>query len=617
MDNNKKFQLFGNNKIKHFNKGNNNNIYYFTYKDNSYIFFLKENKILKLNLDKDFEIYNLVYLEEYIENKKDIEISYIEKIHSVSQKNANIRIIKNNQIKDYYLINKKWLDSKLQEYSKIKNNKEIKSSNEYNFETMVPQITNKEINNISYPIDFYFIEKEEYNFEIDELSNIFQTENLPIYQIFFVYDDILKEKQKNIYIGLIYNLSICFYLIENYEFKIEFILSYNNEQIYKEIKDNIIPNGIEAYLNMTSNHQEDNNIKEPISLYDFDLNKLGFYINLNSKDINNIKIHEYSKNHAYIPYTYYYCGIIQCLVNIKPLREVFLNKQFLINKKFTENSPITKKFYQIFQNKWFWTNNNEIDYSLISDINNENSNLFNNCKLLIEFLLLQMHNEQRKENKENYIKLDSLIYNSKIKMKNDFYKNNNTIIQQLFFFEIKNQYKCEKCKSEDYPSYSINCALEFTIENSNKEIKINDFFDNLTKMKNCAICNERTLQSITKFSSCPQYLIIVIKHINKLKDNFQHTEKIELKNHKTNSNNDTSEYNLVSFIKNPPIEEEKKDGIIYCKSPVNNEWYRYEGLKFKKTNINNIIKKEKSIPHLLIYQNKCVEKGDYKSIFSK
>jgi len=158
--------------------------------------------------------------------------------------------------------------------------------------------------------------------------------------------------------------------------------------------------------------------------------------------------------------------------------------------------------------------NNEIDYSLISDINNKNSNLFNNCKLLIEFLLLQMHNEQRKENKENYIKLDSLRYNSKIKMKNDFYKNNNTIIQQLFFFEIKNQYKCEKCKSGDIPSYSINCALEFTIEDSNKEIKINDFLDNLTKMKNCEICNEQTLQSITKFSSCPQYLIIIIKHIN-------------------------------------------------------------------------------------------------------
>jgi len=264
-----------------------------------------------------------------------------------------------------------------------------------------------------------------------------------------------------------------------------------------------------------------------------------------------------------------------------------------------------------------WTNNNDIYYSLIYDINNENSNLFKNCKLLIEFLLLQMHNEQRKENKENYIKLESLRYNNKGLMKNDFYKNNNTIIQQLFFFETKYFYNCEKCKSGDYPSYSINCALEFTIEDSNKEIKINDFFGNLTKIKNCVICNEKALQSITKFSSCPLYLIIVIKHINKLKGNFKHTEKIDLKSYKINSNNDSIEYNLVSFIKNPPIEEEKKDGIIYCKSPINNEWYRYEGLKCEKTNINDIIKKEKSIPHLLIYQNKCVDKGDYKSIFSK
>ena len=52
---------------------------------------------------------------------------------------------------------------------------------------------------------------------------------------------------------------------------------------------------------------------------------------------------------------------------------------------------------------------------------------------LIEFLLLHMHNEERKE--KNFLKLDSLRYNNKDIMKKEFYKNNNTIIQQLFFFE--------------------------------------------------------------------------------------------------------------------------------------------------------------------------------------
>ena len=269
---------------------------------------------------------------------------------------------------------------------------------------------------------------------------------------------------------------------------------------------------------------------------------------------------------------------------------------------------------------WLWTNNNDIYYSLISDINsenNENSNLFNNCKLLIEFLLLQMHNEQRKENKKNYIKLESLRYNNKEEMKNDFYRNNNTIIQKLFFFETKYYCTCDKCKSEDFTNYLINCSLEFKLEENKKEIKINDLLNNLTQKKVCAKCSKKTLKLVTKFNSCPQYLFIIIKHNNKLKVNFKHIEKIDLKNYKTIDNNDVSEYILVSFIKNPPIEEEKKDGILYCKSPVNDIWYRYEGLKCEKTNINDIIKKEKSIPHLLIYQNKCVDKGDYKSIFSK
>ena len=71
------------------------------------------------------------------------------------------------------------------------------------------------------------------------------------------------------------------------------------------------------------------------------------------------------------------------------------------------------------------------------------------------------------------------------------------------------------------------------------------------------------------------------------------------------------------IFSNPPIEEEKKDGIIYCKSPVNNEWYKYEGMKCEKTNINDIIKNEKSIPYLLIYQNKCICESDYESIYFK
>ena len=214
-----------------------------------------------------------------------------------------------------------------------------------------------------------------------------------------------------------------------------------------------------------------------------------------------------------------------------------------------------------------------------------------------------MHNEKRKG--KNFVKLDSLRYNKNDIMKKEFYENNNTMIQQLFFFETYQYCFCNKCQSEDYGYYSINCVLELESE-INKKIKIYDLLDNPLQMKDCEICKTKTLKSEIKFNSCPQFLIIVIKHNNNLKGKFKHIEKIELKNYITNDNKDTNEYNLISFIKNPPIEEEKKDGIIFCKSPVNKEWYKYEGLKCEKTNINDIIKNEKSIPYLLIYQNKSI-----------
>ena len=244
----------------------------------------------------------------------------------------------------------------MKEYSKIENNNEIKYS-----ENFILELIRKD-NNYIYPINFYFIGKEEYSSEILELSNNFKLEALPEYKIFFIYDNNLIKEKKNIYIGLINNKDIKenkllvthFYLVNNKEFEIEFIVNYYNEEMMlKEIKDNIMINGIEVYLNIMSSSNEINNIEKK-TLYDIDLNKIGFYINLNKKEINNIKIKEYSKCLEFIPNTYFYFGIIQCLVNIKQLREIFLNKQFLIDKKIIENSSITKKYIKYFNINGIW-----------------------------------------------------------------------------------------------------------------------------------------------------------------------------------------------------------------------------------------------------------------------
>ena len=572
--------------------------------DDDNIFYNDLDKIMKEGLNSYFE-YRKLDSDIEINNEiliKDDKDNYIGKFINIDLNKEDIKNnfgIKINEQNKEDLINSIKINS-----NKMKINLENKET-----QTIINQ--NNKNNEDNLIIKNYDIKELNINNEILELSRIYKIEAFPEYQILFVCDNNFQKEKKSIYIGLIYNKDIkdnklfviYFYLVKNNAFENEFIVNYYNEEMmFKEIKDNILPNGIEVYLNIMRINYENYNLEKK-SLYDIDLNNIGFYINLNNKEINNIKITEYSKVLEYFPNTYFYSGIIQCLVNIKPLREIFLNKQFLINNKFIENSPITKKLYKIFQDKWYWTNNNEIYGSLINDIKNEDSNTFYNCKLLIEFLLLNIHNEQRKENNKNFVKLDSLKYNSEDEMKRDFYENNNTIIQKLFFFETMNYCKCEKCEIGDYVSYRINCVLEFELEINKKEITINDLLDSLSQMKECVICKKKSLQLVTTFSSFPQFLIMVIKNNHKLKDNFKHNDKIQIKNYF----NGINEYELVSFIKNPPIKEENKEGVTYCKSPVNNEWYKYEGTKCGKTNINDIINNEKSIPYLLIYKNEYIE----------
>ena len=90
-------------------------------------------------------------------------------------------------------------------------------------------------------------------------------------------------------------------------------------------------------------------------------------------------------------------------------------------------------------------------------------------------------------------------------------------------------------------------------------------------MKQYEICKNNSLQSITKFNSCLQFLILTIKHNNKVKINFKYTDKIELNNYITIKNKDSSKYKLISSIKNTQIEKELKERIKYRKSRVNNE----------------------------------------------
>ena len=73
----------------------------------------------------------------------------------------------------------------------------------------------------------------------------------------------------------------------------------------------------------------------------------------------------------------------------------------------------------------------------------KNSHILENIKSLIEFLLLKLHNEQNKKNKNFITTLDKMYKTDKdIK---EFYKINESFIQKSFFFEMEFEKHCYFC----------------------------------------------------------------------------------------------------------------------------------------------------------------------------
>ena len=380
-----------------------------------------------------------------------------------------------------------------------------------------------------------------------------------------------------------------------------------------EITKNIMSKGIESYL--YEMNLDFVNIKkdENFLLYDNDLTEIGTCFIMNERKNKIIEVPEYSKGLQNIKDSYYYNPILICLSNILIIQKIFTNNNYLYEKKIIEGTSILKHFYKIVRNMWFWNNLQEENeaskelYAQIMDLYGS-SDIFKNSKQLIEFLITNMHNEIRTDNDkkkviEKYIKLEECSYLKKEQIINEFYSKNNSIFQKLFFFETRLTEQCT-CGNSFEPIYNMNCILYFNIyeilKNENNTIKLSDFFETLNKKKKCDECN-KDIEVKTKFNSCPQYLIIVIEQNNQYYNNkFMYEKELDIKKYKTSANKDSHTYDLISFVKRFPSDD-NNDGIIFCRSPKNGEWYKYKGTKVEKIEIN----KENNIPYIMIYQNKC------------
>ena len=579
-----KFFIIKNNHIRKINKIEE--IKYFTYKSNNYIFFKENKKIYEIkNINDEHWIYwILIEYNPPKEINKDELIKIFKNKIDMNKKEDNLKkyinISKYEDIKDFYLIEEDVINKII-----LKNNNEIFSS---------PNIS-------KIPEHFGIIEKSQENeFTITKI-NI--QKNLVQYKILFV-DEYKKLNNSNLYIGIINTKSfnINFYLVQKQQYSLEYAINYDSkDKMVDDIENNIIPNGLAAYIYETGINFS---YKKTNKLFNKELELIGYITNYNNK---NEYLKKYANNLETFENSHYYTSLIQCLVNIKPLKDLFCNRELLLNEKIVQDyKKVTKSFYKIMQYLWDFNNNEKekllyfnlfIEIPELSKINN----IYDKLDLLIVFLLYAMHVEQNINDEK--IKINYNLNSLKSNIKD----NQNSFIKNIFPYKSENQ--CKSCKNTiNQENFILYLNIKKLIQKNPNTKDINIY--TLLRQEKYITCNndnctKRINSDKIKIITCPNILLIYFQEINVPNINFNLNEVIDIKDIIIKNNEDKkTKYKLIGLLIEYN-ENNRKNVISYSKSPVNNIWYEYKNGKcdIKGTTFDYIEKKNNcKVPNFLIYE---------------
>ena len=340
---------------------------------------------------------------------------------------------------------------------------------------------------------------------------------------------------------------------------------------------------------------------------------------------------------------------LQCLSQTVDLTNYFLDERRSLNKIINNNIAMKKNnelqlspvYLELVKN--LWDKNNEGKYykpkKFMETIEAMNP-LFKlgeagDSKDFIIFLLEQFHTEL-KINKNN-ISLDNNPftnqYNQKTAFKNfiDEFKKQTSIISDIFYGIQESNTTCLNCKNihsrrgQSPPicyNYQIFNCLIFPLEevrkyrfNNNNRINtvtLEDCFNYNQKLdyftgdnKNyCNICKQTWDSNyITKIYSAPSTLILIL---NRGKNNcydvkLNFTETIDITDFVTMKSSKLI-YNLYGVITHYGESGPSAHFLAFCKSPINNKWYRYNDAMV--TIVNNLQKDviEFGNPYILFYK---------------
>ena len=515
-----------------------------------------------------------------------------------------------------------------------------------NLEKSKPKMSNNEL--FIFPINFEFIKNEIFMLLIkdyEQNNNIENNNN--ICDCLFGNGDIIIYDANN-------PCNLYIYSIDDYKndkiqnYKIKYIFQFMNSSIAKN-EMNFIKNvkNLENYLN--------NNSLDSKKYGKQNFTKGNFY-NFIKEDKVNLGILLYKKPTLIglenIGATCYMNATLQCLSNIDILTDFFLIYEDIIMKdciKYILSFEYTKLI------KNLWDENKEKKYYAPYDFKNkigEMNPLFrgiaaNDSKDLILFIFEELHKElniPNINNLKNNTNNPNNIFNNIPKQINekeeydkfkiDYYNQNHSIIQEIFYGEQESFSLCHNCKTKIF-NFSIFSFLIFPLEkvrlylitknpNGFYKVTLEDCFEQYISEEimagenqmYCNYCHRNSNYSMcNKIYKHPEVLCIILNRGKGLEFDveFEYPRNIKINNYinlKDNSNynnNENIEYELISIITHLGDSSMAGHFIAYCKSPIDKKWYLYNDATVSESNyhfddMNN--SELKSVPYVLFYQIK-------------
>ena len=229
-------------------------------------------------------------------------------------------------------------------------------------------------------------------------------------------------------------------------------------------------------------------------------------------------------------------------------------------------------------------------------------------KELLIFILDKLHNELNGKNNNNNLKQNNNYIDEEESYKNflnNYYKNNKSPIQDLFFGEKETISRCSICKKTKYYFEELK-LLYFDIQSYSQSVELTQLIQKFLKQEQkeslCQICNKNAeILSRTEIKKLPEIFIICFDNIKDMVT-FNYYLNLHVKD---------EPYLLICFIINAD-EYNKKDKNYNVFYKEGDKWFIYNVTKKKVIEINDIKTINKN-PLVTFYQKKITHDKIYMS----